>query len=71
MELREIWLRFVSWLRKQLPPSHSDYERPQLSDDGLIIHDQTPAADKSPLQAVAVRGKPEVEKFQEIGRAHV
>ena len=64
MELREIWLRFTSWLRKQLPPSHSDYERPQLSDDGLIIHNQTPSADKSPFQAVAVRGKPELEKFQ-------
>ena len=64
MELREIWSHFTSWLRKQLPSSHSDYERPQLSDDGLIIHNQAPAADKSPFQAVAVRGKPEVEKFQ-------
>jgi chromosome segregation ATPase len=62
MELREIWSRFASWMRKQLPPSHSDYEQPQLSDDGLIIN-QAPA-DKSPLQTVAVRGKPEVEKFQ-------
>jgi uncharacterized phage infection (PIP) family protein YhgE len=64
MELREIWSHFTSWLRKQLPSSHSDYERPQLSDDGLIIHNHTPSADKSPFQAVAVRGKPEVEKFQ-------
>jgi DNA repair exonuclease SbcCD ATPase subunit len=64
MELREIWLRFTSWLRNQLPPSRSDYERPQLSDDGLIIQNQPPSADKSPFQAVAVRGKPEVEKFQ-------
>ena len=62
MELREIWSRFASWMRKQLPSSHSDYEQPQLSDDGLIIN-QAPA-DKSPLQTVAVRGKPEVEKFQ-------
>ena len=64
MELREIWSHFTSWLRKQLPSSHSDYDLPPLSDDGLIIHNQTPAGDKSPLQAVAVRGKPEVEKFQ-------
>ena len=62
MELREIWSRFVSWMRKQVPSSRSDYEQPQLSDDGLIIN-QAPA-DKSPLQTVAVRGKPEVEKFQ-------
>jgi chromosome segregation ATPase len=64
MELRALLTRFQNWLRKQLPSSHSDYDLPPLSDDGLIIHNQAPAADKSPLQAVAVRGKPEVEKFQ-------
>ena len=63
-QLREIWSRFVSWLRNRLPSPHSDYDLPPLSDDGLIIHNQAQAADKSPFQAVAVRGKPEVEKFQ-------
>jgi len=62
MELRALLTRFRNWLREQLPPPRSDYERPQLSDDGLIIN-QAPA-DKSPFQAVAVRGKPELEKFQ-------
>jgi len=64
MELRALLTRFQNWLRKQLPSSYSDYDRPQIGDDGLIIHNQTPATDKGPLQAVAVRGKPEVEKFQ-------
>ncbi len=65
MELRALLMRFQNWLRKQLPSSHSDYEQPQLSDDGLIIQNQTqPPADNGPLKTVAVRGKPEVEKFQ-------
>ncbi len=64
MELRAKWSRFVSWMRKQLPSSHSDYERPQLSDDGMIIQNQAQPKDNSPLKAVAVRGKPEMEKFQ-------
>jgi hypothetical protein len=64
MELRALMTRFQNWLRKQFPSSHDDFNRPQLSDDGLIIHNQTPTAGSSPLQTVAVRGKPEMEKFQ-------
>jgi DNA repair exonuclease SbcCD ATPase subunit len=64
MELRETLSRAINWLRKQLPSSQSDFDRPQIGDDGLIIHTQTPDEDKNQFQAVAVRGKPEVEKFQ-------
>jgi CheY-like chemotaxis protein len=64
MELRERWSRFVSWMRKQLPSSYSDYERPKLNDDGLIIQNQARPANNGPLKAVAVRGKSEMEKFQ-------
>jgi hypothetical protein len=64
MEVRALITRFQNWLRKQFPTSHDDFNLPPLSDDGLIIHNQTPPTDKSPLQTMAVRGKPEVEKFQ-------
>jgi hypothetical protein len=64
MEPRQIWSRFISWFRNQLPIAHGDYEPPQLSDNGLIINNQAPPADKSPVQTVAVRGKAETEKFQ-------
>ncbi|MGD0552737.1 MAG: hypothetical protein ABSB25_08805 [Sedimentisphaerales bacterium] len=72
MELRELLTRFQNWLRKQFPSGlghpfrepHDDFDQPTLSDDGLIIHNQTPPANGSPLQTVAVRGKPEMEKFQ-------
>ena len=64
MELRALLTRFQNWLRKQVPSSHSDYERPQLSDDGLIIQNQAKPTDNGPLKTVAVREKPEVEKFQ-------
>ncbi len=64
MEVRALITRFQNWLRKQFPSSHDDFNLPPLSDDGLIIHNQTPPTDKSPLQTMAVRGKPEVEKFQ-------
>jgi hypothetical protein len=65
MELRALLTRFQNWLRKQFPSSQGDFDQPTLSDDGLIIHNQTPpAANGSPLQTVAVRGKPEMEKFQ-------
>jgi hypothetical protein len=63
MEFRAAITRFQNWLRKQFPSSHNDFDRPAVSDDGLIIHDQTPAEDKSPVQTVAVRGKTEVEKI--------
>ncbi len=72
MELRALLTRFQNWLRKQFPSGfghpfrepHDDFDQPTLSDDGLIIHNQTPPANESPLQTVAVRGKPEMEKFQ-------
>jgi hypothetical protein len=64
MEFRALITQFQNWLRKQFPSSHDNFDRPALSDDGLIIQNQTPAGDKSPLQTVAVRGKPEMEKFQ-------
>jgi t-SNARE complex subunit (syntaxin) len=64
MELRALLTRFQNWLRKQFPSSQSDFDQPTLSDDGLIIHNQTPSANGSPVQTVAVRGKPEMEKFQ-------
>ena len=72
MELRALLTRFQNWLRKQFPSGlghpfrepHDDFDQPTLSDDGLIIHNQTPSANGSPLQTVAVRGKPEMEKFQ-------
>jgi hypothetical protein len=64
MELRALITRFQNWARKRLSASHGDYESPQIGDDGLLINNQTPAADKTPLQTVTVRGKPEVEKFQ-------
>ena len=35
-----------------------------VSDDGLIIHNQSAPGKDTPLQTVAVRGKPEMEKFQ-------
>ena len=64
MELRALLTRFQNWLRKQFPSPNGDFDQPTLSDDGLIIHDQSPPANASPLQTVAVRGKPEMEKFQ-------
>jgi hypothetical protein len=64
MELRALISRFQNWLRKQFPSSHDDFDRPGLNDDGLIIQNQPPAGDKGPLKTVAVRGKPEMEKFQ-------
>lgn len=64
MEFRALITRFQDWARKRLSGSHGDYESPQLGDDGLIINNQTAAADKTPLKTMAVRGKPEVEKFQ-------
>ena len=64
MELRALLTRFQNWLRKQFPSSYSDYDRPELNDDGLLMQNQTPPANGSPLQTVAVRGNGEVEKFQ-------
>ena len=72
MELRALLTRFQNWLRKQFPSGfghpfrepNDDFDRPTLGDDGLIIHNQPPATNGSPLQTVAVRGKPEMEKFQ-------
>ncbi len=65
MEFRALITRFQNWARKRLSTSAGDFEPPQLGEDGLIINKQAPAqADPPPLQTVAVRGKPEVEKFQ-------
>jgi hypothetical protein len=64
MELRALLTRFQNWLRKQFPSPNGDFDQPTLSDDGLIIHNQPQSANGSPLQTVAVRGKPEMEKFQ-------
>ena len=64
MEFRALLTRFQDWLRKQFPSSQDDFNRPALSDDGLIIQQQTTPDDKGPTQTVAVRGKPEMEKFQ-------
>jgi chromosome segregation ATPase len=64
MEFRAAITRFQNWLRKQFPSSHSDFDRPAVSDDGLIIHNQTAPEEKDPVQTVAVRGKGEVDKFQ-------
>jgi uncharacterized phage infection (PIP) family protein YhgE len=79
MDLRELLSRLVNWLRNRLPASHSDYEPPQLDDDGLIM-EQTPsgsagrtptssttleAGDQTSLKTVAVRGRTEsLEKLQ-------
>jgi hypothetical protein len=63
MEFQALITRFQNWARKRLSPPRSDFDRPAVGEDGLIINSQAPA-DKTTLQTVAVRGKPEVEKFQ-------
>ena len=69
MELRAAITRFRDWLRKRFPSrfgreTHGDFARPAVGEDGLIVQKPDPPPAEPPLQTVAVRGKGEVEKFQ-------
>ncbi len=63
MEVRAIWVRFRGWLRNRGYAVNGDFDQPPLNDDGMIIQKEA-GEERNPVQTVAVRGKPEMEKFQ-------